>query len=185
VKRPLNRITVVGVCTLIVMLGAAALATHVMLKATPSAVASPVSYDSRSQPASASRNDGALPATASSSSPLATVDQGPITAPQSYAPGIRLEVPSRGPALTVSDAQARCACIGEPAQETELAMFNDDQMTTAGVLVYQNVLAYVYIWKNVRCFYLGPNKSYPVLNTCRTLVFINADTGGYLLQVQD
>jgi hypothetical protein len=64
-------------------------------------------------------------------------------------------------------------------------MFNDDEMTTNGVLVYQNVLAYVYLWKNGPCVFLGPNHNYPKLNTCNSFVFINADTGEYLLQVQD
>src|SRR5207237_9357503 len=97
--------------------------------------------------------------------------------------GIRLDVPSAKPALAVSEAEVRCGCLGDVPQQTELAVFSDDQYTTNGVPNYHNVLAYVMIWNNVGCFsMMTPPQNW--LSGCQTLGFINANTGAYLLWVQ-
>jgi hypothetical protein len=127
-------------------------------------------------------------------SPVATGPQyaGPLTATIDYGGDhhVRLDPPTETPALQWTSAVSACSACGLPAVATtkppvvELASYSDDQYMVEGSSspIYQNVLAYVVMWRGVQCVDYGPpNQPTPSPNQadkgCDDFYLVDATTG--------
>jgi hypothetical protein len=117
---------------------------------------------------------------------------GPLTAPIDYGGGhhVRLEPPTKTPALPWTTALTSCSSCGVPTAArtkppiVELVTFSDDQYMVEGSNkpIYQNVLAYVVMWRGAPCVDYGPpNQPTPSPNQadkgCDDFYVVDATTG--------
>lgn len=127
-----------------------------------------------------------------------------LVAPRAYPDaGIRLSPPPATvyPSFSATAALHTCAthqspCETERPSAMELALYSDDQYgiidprSGAVTHIYQNVLAWVMTWKGETCLSIGPapiSGARPTPNPnfkCDFMIFIDAQTGHYLLAVQ-
>ena len=131
-----------------------------------------------------------VPAANPSGSPAAAANAqylGAITAPIDYdgAHHIHLRPPVGSPAVQWTSALGSCNPFCGIAETqppvVELVSFSDDQYQIASSArpVYQNVLAYMVLWRGVRCFDVGP-RGRPTPNPnirCDAFYFVDAMTG--------